>query len=367
MVEEDSDDFQDVSHAGGVVTFHVKVVEGQPRLTIGFRHGEMSGCSVLTVNALLAQGLAIGPSVEDASRSSQPPPGCVPVLIVSDEENYFGAACPSCTRYFRTNGSQAVFTCPYCATRTVRHAFLTTAQQTYVAAYCRLCVEALTERTSRTVDLDGLAVQVGSSVVPASFAEQRQQTRFTCKCGVGTDVTGRFGNCPCCGRRNSLDIFEQELAAAELRVSQPQYEDRQRREAEWRNLVRDCVSTFEGFARDLLGQLMQFPATPTRRRDQSQITFHNPIKAAAELRRLWGIDLLQGLSRDDQDFIERRFLRRHVYEHRSGVADSEYVRDSGENVQVGELLRERSNNVKQLIAHLKVLAAKFDAGFHAIE
>ena len=79
---------------------------------------------------------------------------------------------------------------------------------------------------------------------------------------------------------------------------------------------------------------------------------------------LFEIDLLVGLGSEQQDFIRKRFLRRHLYEHTSGVVDAEYMRLSGENdLRIGQVIRESHSNVTTLIDLCYTMAKNFTEGF----
>jgi hypothetical protein len=368
------DDFEQVGHSGGKITFSFVDQNGQRAYSLKFENAKPHACALFAIYALLPQGIPVTTlRMSGIGAPLQPPPtaGCLMVLMGSDREGFFGRSCLACRGHFRTQSAPEKAHCPYCGLNTATHQFLTEAHRKYVHAFTERFLAGYESGEQVTIDLDLLGEEVQANTAPLSFTEQRQQTRFTCSaCRVPSDIMGRYGYCPACGRRNSFAVVTETLDALEDRVHNPRYPDtdRNRRDAEWRNLVRDCVSAFEGYSRDLLQELAQLPASPSRKRAVADITFHNPIQAALAIRTCFDIDLLNGLGQDDQEFLRRRFLRRHVYEHASGLVDQEYIDRSGDaTVRVGQLLRERSGNVLTLIGLVRTLAKNFDEGFHSIQ
>jgi len=371
---EIDDDFQPVRHSGGTITFKFNDQDGQRGYSVGMSNSSAHPCALFAIYALLPQGLpvCVVPFGGLGSPLPTPPvPNCILVIIGSDQEGYFGRACPRCHGYFRTTSAAQQTRCPYCRLTTGTHSFLSESQRKYVAAYTELFLDGYESGRDVSIDIDELGQREGVNAPPSSFAEEKQQTRFRCKhCQTSTDIIGRYGYCPSCGRRNSFDVLSLTLDALDERVENPRYSQQERdlRDAEWRAIVRDCVSGFEGFGRDLLQELARIPASPARRKVIEGLTFHNPLTAARLISECFAIDLLKGLGQEDQEFLRKRFMRRHVYEHCSGVADQEYLDNSRDtSVRVGQLIREKSNNVTTLTRLVKTFAANFDEGFHSIK
>jgi len=61
------------------------------------------------------------------------------------------------------------------------------------------------------------------------------------------------------------------------------------------------------------------------------------------------------------------FHRRHVFEHRAGVADQRYLDESGDDsVALGQAIRETPDNVRRFGDLLLAIVRNFDEGFHSI-
>ena len=371
---DEHEDFVRVPHTGGKVTFHFKDEGGRRSHSTQYEHQNPTAAAFFAVWAMVPEGLVVDTITMGGIGDpwSMPPmQPCVEVFIASDREGLFGRSCPSCERYFRTTAvpSPRPTVCPYCKHEDHTHLFFTEEQARYVRAYVQRFVEAYNAGETSSIDIDALAVETSANVPPLYYAEEKQQTQFSCpNCRCRTDISGLYGYCPLCSRRNSILVLESHLGALEERVVRPRYDEKQRelRDAEWREVVKQCVSYFEGFAVDLLGELAKELMTPIRRRKIQEVSFHRPISAAESLQNLFGIDLLVGIDNSQREFIRLRFLRRHVYEHKSGVADAEYVNESGDKpVQVGHRIRESSSNAGTIIRLVRQMAQNFHEGFHS--
>ncbi|MGC2422779.1 MAG: hypothetical protein WA666_00270 [Nitrospirota bacterium] len=376
MTEFD-DEFQEIGHCGGKITFHIKDEEGKRLYSVSFEHISSSGpISLFGVYALVPQGIPVSTiKMGGIGQPWSPPPisPCIPVFIASDRQGFYGRNCPRCDQYFRTRCAPSEYvgptTCAYCRLKAPTHEFLTEAHRRYIAYYVKIFGDAYNNGVDITIDMDAVANETTAEKPQYYYSEESQQTRFKCDCGVETDILGQYGFCPSCGRRNSFQVLENILNDLESRVLNPKfsYEQRRERDEEWRHVVKLCVSSFEGFARDILKFLVELPMTPTRKKQVGEINFHNPIKSGEKLEAYFGIDMFKGIGEDDKEFMRKRFLRRHIYEHNSGVADDDYISESGEALRKGQLVRERSSNVSHLVELVRILATNLDEGFHSIE
>jgi hypothetical protein len=350
MIDE-IDDFAAVPHTGGVAEIIIQDTPQGRAYRFGYKHANMNPASIFFVWALIPDGLIVQMKrVSGMGEGPATPPlsSCIEVLIASDSEGLFGRRCPECSQYFRSNATpiEKPTTCPYCGIKARSDKFCTPGQIKYVQAYTQKFVEAYESGQSTSFDFDALAKETEANAL--YYAEERQQTRIDCSCRATTDISGLHGNCPACGRRNNVQVLNAFLDGLQNRVTNPRF------------------TPFEGFARDLMKELAKERMTAIRRKEIEGISFHSPIGAAEAILRLFGIDILAGISMDDREFIKLRFLRRHVYEHCAGVADAEYVRDTGgQDVQLGHLIRERRSQVGTTIRLVKQMAENLDQGFHA--
>lgn len=283
--------------------------------------------------------------------NSPPVPGSsVSVMFTSDIEGYYGRECPSCKNYFRTNWMSPLrhTNCPYCGFINHAHTFTSKSQTGYAKAFIEKFVEAYNGNKKFTLDLDEVIKKGNVEPSPFAYTEKKQQTKILCKkCKVKTDIFGLYGFCPSCGERNSLVEFQKaiEHVRDDFKNSSAVDRDKKRRDS-----IRNIVSVFDGFGKDIKQQLQRVPSVIKRKRALKKLKFHNPLIFSEELDSIFGIEILRNISKDDIDFVQKRFLRRHVYEHGSSIADQNYLDESGDkSVQEGRLIRETDAAVTKML------------------
>jgi hypothetical protein len=214
------------------------------------------------------------------------------------------------------------------------------------------------------IDMDAVADAADASITekpPFYYAELSQQNRFTCKaCDGFNDILGTFGYCTVCGTRNDL----QELADKTIQSLRDRINAGGQHEA----CVRDSVAAFDSFVSQYVKQLVsRVPLTPARRNRLEARSFHNLQLVAAELKEIFDIDILDGLRFDDIEFARIMFHRRHVYEHKGGEADEEYITKSGDDaVRPKQALRETVESAHRIAGAVQKMASNLHRGFHEI-
>lgn len=293
-----------------------------------------------------------------------PIPGCLQVFIGSDSEGKFGHQCPSCRGYWRS--SVNVSFCPYCGQRVEDLvAFLTEAQQSYVAQYCAKFNEFMSAQVEGqyVIDMDAVADAAGSSSPKPQFyyAEQTQQNRFTCNaCGSFNDILGSYGYCSVCGTRNNLqELSEKVLAPLRNRINS---------EHQFESAAKDAVGAFDSFVGSYVKELVgHIPLTRARKNRLTNRLFQNLAFVADDLKEIFDIDILRNVSSEDIAFATKMFHRRHVYEHKGGEADQKYIDDSGDDsVRPKQALRESAESAHRIIGIVQRMASNLHEGFHEL-
>jgi len=218
---------------------------------------------------------------------------------------------------------------------------------------------SVSEEKEVTIDLDHIIDSLPENKSnPFVYSEERQQRRVECNCRNVYDILGEYGFCPYCKKRNSLQVFEERLQKLEKRPDAGQ--------ADLVDILKNCVSDFEGLANDLRDQLLRIPATKKRKTELANINFQNVLDANEKLKNWLDIDFL-GLSTDDKTFLNCSFNRRHLFTHKSGVVDDDYLRRTGDTtVRLGQKLSISSEEVKKLLGLVKVMGRKFFSGYESI-
>ncbi len=359
-------DFQEIAHSGGQLVIHVGAdKDGKRGYQLTWRNTRPVAVALIEVWAL-PQGVAIEKISWDVlSGEWNPPPfpGCFPVFIGSDSEGKFGHQCPACNGYWR--GHAGARLCPYCGIRAEVLAFLTKAQKSYVEQYCARMREVLSADVDGdyVIDMDAVADAIGKNAEkpPFYYTEESQQNKFTCNaCGAFNDILGRFGYCSVCGTRNDLQELSDKLI--------PAIRDRINAGGQYEACVRDAVAAFDSFVGQHVEQLVNHvPMTPARRNRLEKRRFHNLQSVATDLKEIFDIDILDGLTADEIGFAKLMFHRRHVYEHKGGEADEKYVADSSDrSVRIKQALRETPESAHRIAELVLRMAANHHRGFHEI-
>lgn len=360
------DEFREIAHSGGQVILRVSTDANGKRVhQQRWQHQRPVASGIFAIYAL-AQGVPVCglPLGGIGSRMMPPPiPGCFMVFIGSDSEGKYGHECPACKSYWRDQ-SGANF-CPNCGIRGEVQDFLTTAQRSYVAQYCEKMREALQADADGeyTIDMDAVADAAGtpSEKPPFYYAEQSQQNKFDCSaCGSFNDILGVFGYCSRCGTRNDLQELSQKVV--------PATRERINTGGPYEACVRDLVAAFDSLVGRYAEQLTrQVPLTKGRRNKLENRRFHNLGLVAKDLKEIFDIDILEGLSAEDTQFATRMFYRRHVYEHKGGEVDEKYIEDSGDmSVRPKQALHETQESAHRIAGLVLKMAGNLHKGFHEI-
>lgn len=364
-------DFSEVGHTGGKVTFTIVCDDdGQVRYQVGYSHSSPRPSTLIGIYAH-PDGFACGNIVMGGIGTpwNTPPfPNCIAVMMASDTQGRFGHECPHCKKHFRSPSIPSRFplTCPYCGLRAESFHFLTPPQNKYIPHYTDQLNSAIYKAepgsTSEVIiDMDALADSITDKPRPDFYYTSTiQQTEFHCsQCNSYNDIRGKYGYCASCGWRNSGDV--QRLALDNIR-NRIQSDEISPSEA-----VQQSVSEFDSASRDFVTQLVALvPMKSSRKNELERLLFHNLEKFNKLLETCFDINLLTGMN-SDRNFVNKMFLRRHVYEHDGGVATDRYVRESGESdIQQGDLIRETRDNVHKFIGCLNRMISTFEADFHEL-
>ena len=358
-------EFEDVQHTGGAIT--IRRAGSQYQLSFVHMRPVRSALVELFVKAD-GTPLEFSPITGMSLRDDEQQPVFM-VMLASDAEGLFGQQCPKCNSYFR---SAVPFSsrCPYCGSTAEAVEFITPNQRRFFKAFAESILTAPEGDT--TVDLDQLLDNIPENKEsPWRYTEERQQTHFKCaQCGRSFDVLGEYVECPMCGKCTHDVLIERKLAArnAEFEAARATLTDRHERENRWQQLLLGCVSDFEGFANDLRDRLLRLPATPSRKRALSSLSFQSIANAADRLREWFAFDVLDAIGTEDREFLNIMFNRRHLFVHRAGRVDQEYIDNSEDTTaKLNQVLRLKSTQIARLIPLLESATRNFIRGFESIE
>lgn len=360
-------DFREIAHSGGKITFTIKTdADGRTGYQIGVRGSRPVPMAMIGVYAL-HQGVAVGSiKLGGIGDPWNPPPfpGCLPVLIQSDSQGKFGHHCPACDGYWRSGPWPSV--CPYCNIRAEGFQFLSKAQIRFVQHYCNVLSNAMAEIENGEVliDMDEVADAAGKDPAdrPAFYvAEESQQHRFKCQaCEEFNDILGRFGYCSLCGTRNDLAEFEDKTVVAireRLNTGSPP-----------QDCVRDSVAAFDSFVAQYARQLAeQVPLSSRRIARLTKYSFHDLAEVQRILLDWFDINICDGMKDAEIANTKLMFHRRHIYEHNGGEVDQRYLDNSGDTtVRLKQVIRETREAAHALLGALVKMARNLHAGFHGL-
>ncbi len=371
MADASLDEFREISHCGGKYTVVVKTGEDGTRayqlgVTSSSPHPAALFCVAATYDGKPVGVISLGGWAPDRANEGPQTSQYIPVFVASDREAKFGHECPRCTGYWRNTAvpHQWPLTCPYCGLRASTHQFLTRGQRRFVEKCCEQVAEAFEakEDGEYVINMDAIAetIQKGAERPEFYYVEESQQSRFNCMlCGQFNDILGKYGYCSCCGYRNNLDLFAAEVDGLKKRLGaglSPQ------------ECVKNLVSGLDSAGVDSVSQLVRHvPMTPSRKKKAKSIKFHDIQRMSESLNEVFDIRVTKGIGIDDLRFIKMMFQRRHVFEHKGGVADQMYLEQSGDTTaRRGQAIRETRKNAERFANLLLVIATRFHEGFHAI-
>jgi hypothetical protein len=300
------------------------------------------------------------PAVGLGGTAVYPQPSVV-TYIQSDDQRMWGRNCPACEKYFRTTHIFDMSVCPYCAETAPSLTFISKAQRVYIAACYDAFARAVLTHQSTSLDVASITDQT-----PAwHYSEEKQQLHFKCKtdgCGVETDILGRYGFCPRCGRTNAGHAFKDLMSQMLTRWDETNrgVSDRGLRRQVWEDLTIKSVTELETLAKHLRRKLLTFPMTRKRRQQLETLNFQSPLQADESLRQWFDISILQwngdvktparAVQQSELPFVTKMIQRRHILIHNGGMVDEDYLRLSGDTqARLHEQIRIRGNEAKRFV------------------
>jgi len=242
-------------------------------------------------------------------------------ISIPSDNGFVGRECknPECKRYFKvliTSFKDKMF-CPYCGTLFDKSELITNDQSDFVREAGMEKVRAYAFNKLRDMFKEtmggskGIIWKPGNAYIPKSvspnYSEKKVDSELECaQCNAKFQVYGIFGYCPACRCDNAL-IYETNIQLIMKEIEGSTNKDRALRHA-----YNDLVSTFEAFCKN-------------KNISNKKYNFQNLENAKLFFQDNFKIDMLQGLSSDDELSIKRIFQKRHVLQHNKGIIDQRYV------------------------------------------
>ena len=272
------------------------------------------------------------------------------VRILPDEHGLIGRECPKaeCEGYFKIQfgtglkGDSLPCHCPYCAHSAAHTDFFTKVQIEYAKSVALNEVTGAVLKDLKSLEFNhrshgafgfGISMKVSGEPTPIHYYREKQlETEVICdKCTLRYMIYGVFGFCPDCGVHNSMQILEKNLELVEKMLTIAETQDQTVASGLIENALEDCVSAFDGFGREICRVHASRSDDPPR---AGKVSFQNLDGAKQNIMGLFNVDLTNGLSVEAWKTAIVGFQKRHLFSHKMGVADVEYIRKSGDHKAV---------------------------------
>ena len=298
----------------------------------------------------------------------------IAVSIPPDNDGFTGRECPNqeCEGYFKIElgtglqGENLSCHCPYCGHSTGHDHFFTQEQIKYFKSIAMRQIADAIHKDLKKLEFDskprgvlslGVSLKVSRSRrLPIHYYKEKQlETEIICSnCTLRYSVFGVFAFCPDCGQHNSLQILERNLEIVTKMLDLSIDTDAEITEKLVENALEDCVSAFDGFAREIC---LLHAAKATNPDRAKKLSFQDMNTVKRNLARLFHIELDRGVVPDQWQEVGRCFQKRHLVAHKMGVVDAHYVRKSGDTLAtLGQKITIYASEVRNLLSILPLLA-----------
>ena len=298
----------------------------------------------------------------------------IAIKMPVDENGFTGRECPNteCEGHFKIvfgtglDGENLPCHCPYCGHTAQHDQFWTQEQIEHIQSVALRAVSDAVRQELKGLEFDikprgplgiGMSMKLkpGPRVPIHYYREDRLETDMVCAhCTLRYSVYGVFAFCPDCGQHNSLQILEMNLDVVGKMVDLAQDTARELSEQLIENALEDCVSAFDGFGRELC----HVHASRSVNAERAQrIRFQDLRGARAKVMAQFRVDLAAPLTPENWRECLNLFQKRHVFAHKMGVVDKDYVDKTGDTgAIVGRKLSITSGDVGRLVDYVRAIA-----------
>lgn len=293
------------------------------------------------------------------------------VPILPDESGFLGRECPNneCLGYFKVKlgtglAGESNCYCPYCGHNAPHNQFFTKDQIEYARSV------ALHDATNQVITmlkgmeckpdpraLIGIGIEVKGQQYPLHYYTEKQlEQEVVCdKCSLVYTIYGIFGYCPDCGAHNSLHILNMNLNIVEKMINLSDEYEKSISQKLIENALKEAVSSFDGFGRELC---KIYSIKSNNPKMAQAISFQNISNSKDKIIRLFGIDISKSISAGEWTAMAILFQKRHLFTHKMGIIDQEYIDKTGENnTLIGKKVEVNKNDVFDLINGLRLMGS----------
>ena len=298
-----------------------------------------------------------------------------------DENGYLGRECPECKSYFKITpgtglpGKDLPCKCPYCGYLSAPKQFTTPAQLQYTKSVIANRVKEAMLKDLKSLEFNhrpkgafgiGISMTVkGSPHRIRHYCEVELEEEVVCdSCTLRYTVFGTFAFCPDCGKHNSLQILEKNLALAQKLLDLAATLDIELSAQLIADALENGVSACDGFGREAC-RIHASKATNASKAEA--VSFQNLVGAQRNVQSLFGFDLSAGLVADEWLALSRCFQKRHLLAHSMGIVDEEYLRKTNDpQARVGRKITILTEEVVSMLNLTRKLGSFLSSSLNSI-
>jgi len=243
------------------------------------------------------------------------------ISVPVDQDGLTARECPvdSCEGHFKIQlgtgltGKNLPCYCPYCGHCAPHNQFFTKAQIEYAKSVVLNKVTGAILKDFKELEFEhkpsggfgiGMSMKVQGRPHPVRYyREKTLETDVTCEhCTLHYMIYGVFGYCPDCGVHNSLQILLKNLELIEKVLGFAEAQESAVAETLVANALEDCVSSFDGFARETCRVFSHKSSEPTK---AASLSFQNFERARERVLTLFNLDLSAALSTEQSTTLMR--------------------------------------------------------------
>ncbi len=274
------------------------------------------------------------------------------IAIRPDKDGYLGRECPNeeCSiRYFKITPGTGVQEpapchCPYCGYVGEHNEFFTRDQVKHAHSVALHKVtdafmkdlKALVPR-NQPHSTGGFGIRISLEVKGRPhpvfhYREKDLETEVVCdQCGLRYAIYGVFAFCPDCGTHNSLQMLNKNLDLAGKKLALAPCTEPDLAETIITDALHNTVAAFDAFGRETCRVHARAATAPDR---AERLSFQNLSAAQSRLQELFGIHLAAAVTEDEWETACRSFQKRHLFTHKAGVVDQDYIAKTNDTTAV---------------------------------
>ncbi|MGA1979068.1 MAG: hypothetical protein ABSG99_00670 [Sedimentisphaerales bacterium] len=291
----------------------------------------------------------------------------ISIPIAPDADRFTGRECPNpeCEGYFKVEFGTGLKEegipchCPYCGCTEQHDKFWTKAQIEYAESIALKKITDAFHKDLKKLEFDykprgpfgiglSMTVKPGQPIPIRNYREKKLETEVVCdNCTLRYTIYGVFAFCPDCGQHNSLQILNKNLELISKMLDMASKAEKELADHLVRNALEDCVSSFDGFGRELCRVYANKASAPY---NAEKLSFQSIEKVKQILNVSFGISLTTVVSEEDWRIAVRGFQKRHLLSHKMGIVDGGYIQKTGDTqVVAGRKICISAEEVRRLI------------------